>query len=388
MKTIGFPQSGVKLGKYDIREFSRGADKSVFSILNGNVILKKFNTLEEAALALKDILLNPNTKAKKYTKFNVYQDIKTKEYFIGKKGALGTVRVVEGFKTAKEAFDHRETKKDEVQAIWDAMQEVQDERRDVNKARVGEDWRNGKDVGAEEFRDAFGFRGVEFGNWVDQTERQANVNAAYDALMDMATILGVSPRALSLNGELGFAFGSRGSGKAMAHYEPSKIVINLTKTKGAGSLAHEWWHAMDNYFSRKRGLDSEFVTANPRQLISNSGKDTSVRTEMLEAFNNVVKAINESELNKRSRKLDATRTKPYWSTVIETTARSFESYIADQLAENGQSNDFLVNFKTTEEWARDGLVDVNKNYPYPLLEEKHAINEAFQQFFDTVGESG
>jgi len=386
MKTIGFPQSGVKLGKYDIREFSRGADKSVFSILNGNVILKKFNTLEEAALALKDILLNPNTKAKKYTKFNVYQDIKTKEYFIGKKGALGTVRVVEGFKTAKEAFDHRETKKDEVQAIWDAMQEVQDERRDVNKARVGEDWRNGKDVGAEEFRDAFGFRGVEFGNWVDQTERQANVNAAYDALMDMATILGVSPRALSLNGELGFAFGSRGSGKAMAHYEPSKIVINLTKTKGAGSLAHEWWHAMDNYFSRKRGLDSEFVTANPRQLISNSGKDTSVRTEMLEAFNNVVKAINESELNKRSRKLDATRTKPYWSTVIETTARSFESYIADQLAENGQSNDFLVNFKTTEEWARDGLVDVNKNYPYPLLEEKHAINEAFQQFFDTVQE--
>ena len=51
------------------------------------------------------------------------------------------------------------------------------------------------------------------------------------------------PRALSLNVSLGLAFGARGRGwknAPLAHYEPVKVVVNLTKNKGAGSLAHEW----------------------------------------------------------------------------------------------------------------------------------------------------
>lgn len=44
---------------------------------------------------------------------------------------------------------------------------------------------------------------------------------------------------------LAIAFGARGSGRALAHFEPSRNVINLTKMKGAGSLAHEWGHAFD-----------------------------------------------------------------------------------------------------------------------------------------------
>ena len=44
------------------------------------------------------------------------------------------------------------------------------------------------------------------------------------------------------------AFGSRGRGKALGHYEPSRKVINLTKEKGSlGALAHEWLHALDHY---------------------------------------------------------------------------------------------------------------------------------------------
>ena len=38
------------------------------------------------------------------------------------------------------------------------------------------------------------------------------------------------PKAVSLNGELALGFGSRGHGWASAHYEPGKVVINLTKT--------------------------------------------------------------------------------------------------------------------------------------------------------------
>lgn len=54
--------------------------------------------------------------------------------------------------------------------------------------------------------------------------------------------------------KLAIAFGSRGRGKALAHYEPGRVVINLTKMKGAGSLAHEWGHAFDDYLGMKVGL--------------------------------------------------------------------------------------------------------------------------------------
>lgn len=47
--------------------------------------------------------------------------------------------------------------------------------------------------------------------------------------------------------KLAIAFGARGKGKALAHYEPARVVINLTKMKGAGSLAHEWGHAFDDF---------------------------------------------------------------------------------------------------------------------------------------------
>ena len=78
----------------------------------------------------------------------------------------------------------------------------------------------------------FGFRGVEFGNWVKQgkngRERQWMLNNAYDSLMDLSKILGIPPKAVALDGELGLCFGSRGHGSASAHYEPANRLINLT----------------------------------------------------------------------------------------------------------------------------------------------------------------
>lgn len=52
---------------------------------------------------------------------------------------------------------------------------------------------------------------------------------------------------------LAIAFGARGKGKALAHYEPARVVINLTKMKGAGSLAHEWAHAFDDTLGLRCG---------------------------------------------------------------------------------------------------------------------------------------
>ena len=126
--------------------------------------------------------------------------------------------------------------------------------RPENLKRIGEARRDGP-VKDRDFIDTFGFRGVEFGNWNNQEDRQQLLDDAYDGLLDLAEVMDIPPKAISLDGDLGLAFGARGQGLsgARAHYEPSKVVINLTKMNGAGSLAHEWFHALDHYLGRQDG---------------------------------------------------------------------------------------------------------------------------------------
>ena len=124
----------------------------------------------------------------------------------------------------------------------------------------GKDWRGGKDVTASDLIDHFGFRGIEFGNWLPQDERQAVLNMSFDSLCDLADAVGVPPKAISFDGELAVAFGARGRGgknAALAHYEPGRDVINLTRMKGAGTLAHEWFHALDWHLGEKSGFLTE-----------------------------------------------------------------------------------------------------------------------------------
>lgn len=133
--------------------------------------------------------------------------------------------------------------------------------RPESTVRQGAERRTGP-VKDSAFIESFGFRGVEFGNWNNQEERQQLLDDAYDGLMDLAEVMGIPPRAISLNGDLALAFGARGQGLsgARAHYEPGKVVINLTKLNGAGSLAHEWLHALDHYFARQDGKSSSAWT--------------------------------------------------------------------------------------------------------------------------------
>ena len=49
--------------------------------------------------------------------------------------------------------------------------------------RVGPDYRQGKDATPEMFQETFGFRGVEFGNWVKQGKNGRNGNGCSTMLM-------------------------------------------------------------------------------------------------------------------------------------------------------------------------------------------------------------
>jgi len=187
--------------------------------------------------------------------------------------------------------------------------------------------RPSENITPDRLRETFGFRGVNFGNWTNQKERQAYVNAAYDALMDLSEVLGVPAKAMSLDGLLGLAFGAQGKGKAAAHFVPGVNEINLTRTSGAGALAHEWGHALDHYFAVQAGharSKEPFMTSHRRAV-----QGTAVRPEIVDAFKNIYETMTkrpqteaEAKLALDDRKAKAKKNLDGW---IKSTRRDLEA---------------------------------------------------------------
>lgn len=330
--------------------------------------------------------------APKQAKLEIYTRRADKSVFIGYKGAMGVLPLKAGFKTPTEARAYLAENRAEIEAKLDKLRKIsrEEQRKLTNEPRIGIERRKGN-VTPEQFSDAFGFRGVQFGNYVEGARRQSELNDAYDSLIDIAELLNVPPKALSLNGELGLAFGARGKGGAKAHYEPVQVVINLTKGNGAGSLAHEWFHALDNYFgtydvhgdvSGKRS--SEFITdrRRPRYEFSNGKRQEithPVRQEVYDAFKSAVNKVTSSGMMARAALLDGGRSKAYWTTKLEMSARAFERYLLDKAQSKGITNDYLVNLRKADEHANP------ETYAYPTEAELNSgVRQAFDHLFQTI----
>lgn len=326
------------------------------------------------------------------TKLDIYQNRRTGEVFIAY--GKNKTSLQGGFKTAAEARDYVKNNRAELLEKLNALREQsrEEQRNASNRDRTGPDRREG-DVTPEKFSDAFGFRGVQFGNYVEGPRRQSDLNRAYDSLMDMADVLKVPAKALSLNGRLGLAFGARGKGgknTAAAHYEPGQVAINLTKGHGAGSFAHEWFHALDNYFgqydaAREGEITSgdKFMTSNNKRWPQWNDKEKEylhpVSQEVYDAFKGVVSAVHKSGMVNRARRLDEVRSKPYWSTDVEMAARAFERYVQDKAKAAGVENDFLVNIRKADDHGSP------ETYAYPTdAELDGGIRQAFDNLFRTL----
>ena len=117
--------------------------------------------------------------------------------------------------------------------------------------RVGPDYREGRDITGEELCATFGLCGVEYGEWLPDKERQESLNSCFDAFCDLADVIKVERSAIGFHGLLAVAFGSRGTSKHDAHFDHARFIINLTRLKGAGNVAHEWFHAFDYFMGAK-----------------------------------------------------------------------------------------------------------------------------------------
>lgn len=399
------------------------------------------NDIDEAARKVAAIITNkePPKQQKSWDKlFTVRTDTRNGVTFIHRKVDSEQTRLIEfteGDRKArvKQAFAYAENNIDELLAKWEEVKERKnvkkaDIRSQENRPRIGDDVRKGKDVTPKMFEEQFSFRGVEFGNWVKQgkgtKERQSLLNDIYDALIDLAALLNIPSKALSLGGKLGLGIGSRGRGGfAAAHFERNAFVINLTKTKGAGTLAHEWFHALDNYFARNRdGYTQEdelaFITNKPEPMMvpkpvngrqmrhtpitkselerrsqGRGGKGlynpenwmvdpnhpSGVRKQVEVAFAELVKVLKNSPMYDREKTIDGAKENGYWSKTIEMAARAFESYITNKMDALGARNDFLASVIPVEKFQRD-----EDRYPYPTQDEMQPIQDAFDNLFKTI----
>lgn len=134
----------------------------------------------------------------------------------------------------------------------------------LNSARIGYDFRQGRNVDAFGLRDAFGMNAVEFGNTIPLYVRQEVTNLTYDSLKDLAHILNLSESQISLG--TGVAFASRGTKGAKAHYEPENNIINISGQTSSGSLAHEWFHSLDNYLAK---VEKNYLLSQKSKLSAN-----------------------------------------------------------------------------------------------------------------------
>ncbi|MEP3669325.1 MAG: LPD1 domain-containing protein, partial [Roseibium sp.] len=239
----------------------------------------------------------------------------------------------------------------------------------------------------EDFMKAFSFRGVQFGNYVEKGRRQQDLNDSYDALMDLAFVLDMDSTAISLNGRLGLAFGARGRGgvnPASAHFEPMECVINLTKANGAGSLAHEWLHGVDNHLShmtgRSSGMISAFLPARAGQVMRAHifGEDA-LPDPIVAGLNEVNDAINRTGIAARCRQLDQTRSSPYYQLREEILARTFECYVIGRLEEKGIQNDYLANISPEAVYEATAALTGQPagRYPYLKEDERESVFKAY-----------
>jgi len=275
------------------------------------------------------------------------------------------------------------------------------------------DHRQGRDVDTNDFVTTFGFfpGGIDFGNWVNQTERAAHLNAIYDAMYDLADVSGINPKMLGLGEKLKMAIGAQGrGGKTAAHYFPKLNEINLTKTKGDGSLGHEWQHGLDwnlqqtpngkllmsGTVSRlKKQIEIETVENYLKGVLRDTAGSTDNRNlppkkAFFAAISNqgywgTAPVIRDSDKTtqyfKDAQQLDQDegREPRYWGTDVELLSRAFEAMLFD--ASKGGSP-YLVG-----PTVADGYITKKNGYGgtiYPLGKERPKLNEVYKQMLTQI----
>lgn len=234
-------------------------------------------------------------------------------------------------------------------------------------------------------RTKFGINAVGFGNWVTHEDKYNYINCLIVCLYDINKVANFDYY-MGL-GRLSFSFGARGHGKALAHYEPSTKIINLTRyergeedkiarfvaTGGMGSIAHEYGHFLDY-------VGGEFIEPS-NSIFSLTGGRTTDKNPMPCTDNQPLRKITNQILEKVIWKTKGKELSGYYKRLTlskgttgyyvqrnEIFARWFESWVSFKLGTNNVDNKLLSKPKYD-----------NKNI-YPTDAELREVDKLFMAF--------
>lgn len=217
------------------------------------------------------------------------------------------------------------------------------------------------------------FKGFEFGNWMTQADRYDVFRAFQHCALVLSDFLG--SKNLGFDYNIGVAFGARGLLRSAAHYEPCTNIINMTKEKGAGSLLHEYAHALDycigSFFDQCKhsGFASLSGGRSIKQWPMNVGGQFRYMMNKILLYVRTTDSYN--RLKKRTNNSD------YWCNSTELFARLTEAYFA-----------YYYNAKYKDYYLVKSAKSMMQDYgdgAYLTKDEVDVIKPELDAFFTEVG---
>lgn len=222
----------------------------------------------------------------------------------------------------------------------------------------------GRPVTAEStaaLKDTFGLRDVQSGHWVleDQNSAKFHVENAAGAFADLADLLGVPDHQVAMSSRLAMAFGARGQGSrtGVAHYEPVHRVINITKMAGGGSLAHEWFHFLDNVLG-------EAISGQPtsaEDYLTEGAGDDRLPPEVRSGVRDLVKAMMEGP-HRQVEKLAYTQAEARWASSNATGGYGSAAGAIRKAGDMQNAVDMIENLYASGSFGAVGTAKAKKRF--------------------------
>ncbi|EQA55365.1 LPD1 domain-containing protein [Leptospira kmetyi] len=226
------------------------------------------------------------------------------------------------------------------------------------------------EISSKALTEEWGFKSVQFGNYMDDKSSKDHLTRFVASLKDLEDALEIDMKRAITQGNLNMAFGARGKPGQSASYSSSFRIINVTKTKGDGSVAHEFGHYFDHLCTENDAKrdKSHFITINPKGVFSDSIKK--LFTVIKNNPDGTKTNFYQNALSTGSKELVQRE---------ELFARGFEAYVEDKLAEKGMMNTYLVSPNRITEGMHPILAFQNE-IKYPQGEERTRIVNAIDDF--------
>lgn len=243
-----------------------------------------------------------------------------------------------------------------------------------------------------DIRKRFNFKSIQLGQWVTSEEQHQAAYSFHHALLTLMRILQAPENLISLRGTLSLQYGKGGRPGVAAHYSPMERCFSLAKNAGPGSIAHEWFHALDHYlgsqafqlmpsFDKRLNYQSRSLFASKAWLMDVPLRQHGLNGLLSTCFKTILldeSGKDASDLVRHSNNVDTRLNQLYYSLPEELCARAFEAFVEDAGLEDASLiNHFLVKGSRYSKEATLGL--------YPTGEHRLRINQAFAEYFKVLG---